>query len=118
MSMQATLRLVDEMTERLDIDERRRSVRHPVSGSATALQSSITPEDNHKRICSIELLNLSDGGLGAVATDPMDLDSNISVIFSPHGPESGIHLHGRVVRCSATERGHEIGVQFHSRSAA
>ena len=118
MSMQATLRLVDEMTEGLDVDERRRTMRHPVFGRATSLQSSLTPEGHRKRICSIELLNLSDGGLGAVVEDPIDVDSDISVIFSPHGPESGIHLHGRVVRCSRTERGHEIGVRFDSRPAA
>ena len=118
MSMQATLRLVDEMTDGLDEDERRSSVRRPAFGHATALQSSTSPGDDRKRICALELLNLSDGGLGALVHDPIDIDSDISVIFTPHGPESGIHLHGRVVRCAVTDRGHEIGVRFHARPAA
>ena len=118
MSMQATLQLVDGVTGGPKLDERRRTVRHPAFGTATALQNCCSHDGDSNRICTLELLNLSDGGLGAVACDPIDLNSNISVIFSPHGSESGAQLHGRVVRCATTQRGHEIGVRFHARPAA
>jgi len=118
MSMQATFRLVDATVEDVAMEDRRVAPRNPVSGQATALQCSSPEHGNRKRIYSLNLLNISDRGLGAVVRDPMEVNSAISVIFSPHGPESGIHRHGRVVWCSATAGGHEIGVRFDSLPAA
>lgn len=98
--------------------ERRDNGRHTISGRATALVSSGDPLDAHKRITSLQLLNMSDGGLGALAQEPIEPGSRITIFFPPHGPEKGMDLFGCIVRQSPRDHGYEIGIRFQQRLAA
>ena len=123
MSSQATLRLIDTTSVDLFGEERRRAVRYSMSGQVTSVRRKLNEdeqEDRH-RICSMQLLNMSDTGLGMLCDEPVELNSMITVIFPPHGPERGFDLTGRVVRCyesEETEGGHEIGIYLEERPAA
>ena len=98
--------------------ERRFWSRHVITGRVTAVRSDPHLGDDHKCICPLELLNISDGGLGAVVQEPVAPDSKITVFFPPHGPERGMDLCGEGVRCSPCDQRHEIGIRFNKRYAA
>jgi hypothetical protein len=100
--------------------ERRQNLRHPTTGHVTAVACGNPNDDAEatKRICSLEMLNLSDIGLGAIVDEPVEIGSRISVFFPPHGPEQGFDVYGTVVRCIGRDAGHEIGVQIQPRLAA
>ena len=115
---QATLKLVEPADTDALTFERRGSSRYVIAGRFTAVRGSDTEGHGAKRICSLELMNISDGGLGAVSKDPIDIDARITVFFPPHGPERGFDMCGRVVRCSQLDRGHEVGIRFDERHAA
>jgi hypothetical protein len=98
--------------------ERRTALRHSIAGRVTAVQSHDEADGQLSRICSLQLLNISDSGLGALSEESMELGSSLAVFFPPHGPERGIDLVGQVVRCVARENGHEIGIRLEARAAA
>jgi hypothetical protein len=97
---------------------RRACPRHSMSGHVTALRSMTDASAVIKKICSLQLLNMSDTGLGALSVEALDLDSRVTVLFPPHGPERGFDAVGRVVRCVRRDSGHEIGICFEERAAA
>jgi len=98
--------------------ERRQTHRRVISGKVTSLQQSANPGEQSNRICSLQLLDISDAGLGAIIDQPIEPGSPISIFFPPHGPELGFDRHGQVVRCVKREHGHQIGVRFTIKSAA
>ncbi len=98
--------------------ERRGAERHCISGRATAVSTSADAEGPRNRIRSLELLNISDTGLGAISQDPIEPDTVITVFFPPHGADRGFDASGRVVRCRPFRYGHEVGIRFTSRPAA
>jgi hypothetical protein len=114
-----SLKLVDAAHEPAEVlpFERRRENRRSQQGQVTALRTASTRGQNN-RICSLKLLNMSDSGLGALVSEPLEVGSSIAVFFPPHGPERGFDLYGHVVRCSTSAEGHEIGVRFDARAAA
>ena len=120
----ASLKLVKPEADRHRDDpiplERRRFDRHALAGQVTALQTSHDPSAHLHRICSLRLRNISDSGLGAISSEPIDLDAPIAVFFPPHGPDAGFDLYGHVVRCISREDGggHDIGIRFDTRHAA
>ena len=117
-SAQMTLKYVSPArgdTMRID---RRFWPRHVITGRVTAVQSDPDLGDCHKRICPLQLLNISDDGLGAMAKEPVAYNAQITIFFPPHGPEQGIDLCGQVVRCTPRDHGHEIGIRFNKRYAA
>lgn len=95
--------------------ERRAEHRRPASGRVTAVTRG---EGVANRICSLELVDMSDGGLGATCPDPIEIGSPIAVYFAPHGPERGMDLFGKVVRCHRRADGHAVGIRFAARAAA
>jgi hypothetical protein len=119
MSSSAALRLQrpepDSDAYRL---ERRTTFRHSIAGRVTAVQSHEQSDGQLSRICSLQLLNISDSGLGALSEESIEPGSCLAVFFPPHGPERGIDLVGQVVRCVARENGHEIGIRLEARAAA
>ena len=116
---QAALRLVSEPTDSDVLPfERRQRRRHVISGHVTSLQQSADPALHSNRISSLQLLDISETGLGAIVPDPIEPGSPIVIFFPPHGPEGGFDRYGHVVRCSNTEQGHEIGIRFITKSAA
>ena len=116
--MSMTLKFVDPTEQNTLACERRTTSRYVLTGRVTAVRHTDADRITGKRICSLELMNISDSGLGALCQDPIDLESRITIFFPPHGPERGFDLSGRVVRCNARERGHELGIRFDSRHAA
>jgi len=119
MSMQGTLRLTESAErEGLAFDRRDRD-RSSLDSQVTAVQHSRSAARCQcNRICSLRVLNISDSGLGAVAQEPIEVNTSIAIFFPPHGPERGIDLYGRVVRCIRRDDVHEVGVQFDDKSAA
>lgn len=116
----AALRLVAQDSTHQDTlkFERRQTHRRVISGRVTSLQQSANPSLQHNKICSLQLLDISDAGLGAIVDNPIEPGSPISIFFPPHGPEQGFDRHGQVVRCVKREHGHQIGVRFTIKSAA
>ena len=98
--------------------DRRSSVRRKITGRATALVRQANEKDALGRICSLELRDISDTGLGAVAQTPIEVGSTLTVFIAAHGNEQGFDLVGEVVRCTACDAGHHIGVRLTSRAAA
>lgn len=116
---QAALRIVEPIAER-DIlrFERRKAIRHPMSGHVIAVRAGSPYGQINPKICSLDLFDISNQGLGAVSSEPVDVGSRITVQFPPHGPDGSCDAHGRVVRCIAREFGFEIGIHLEARSAA
>ncbi len=98
--------------------ERRHSLRRATSGQVTVLLRKADEHGTHYRIASLNLLDMSDGGMGGISPDPLSTDSTVAVLFPPHGPERGFDVSGRVVRCQRRAMGHEIGIRFDERRAA
>ncbi len=119
MSTQTVLKLVHPLEDSDVIQLERRNVpRHTLNGRVTALQTRERDQESRNRICSMQLLNISETGMGALVQEAVDTQTRVVVFFPPHGPERGFDLHGRVVRCTAREHGHEVGIQFDVRRAA
>lgn len=116
--VRAPLRFVDHRKPDSLTFERRSHPRHVIRGHVTAVRSDPQDGNEQRRICALELLNLSDGGLGALAQEPVAIDAKITVFFPPHGPERGLDLTGRVVRCTQREHGYDVGIRMTMRYAA
>lgn len=99
--------------------DRRDSPRRHISMRVTAVASDDNTVDSHKRICSLELLNLSDSGLAAIVQQPLDPGTRLALFFPPHGPEQGFDLFGTIVRCQRNNDNLPvIGVRLDRRIAA
>lgn len=120
MSSQTQLKLV--ATEPDDPDvlpfERRGSRRRSMTGSVTSVQQSPNPALPSNRICSLQLLDISDTGLGAIVTEAIEPGSPIMIYFPPHGPEQGFNRSGYVVCCAREQGAFRIGIRFAIRAAA
>ncbi len=116
--VQTPLRFVDHSNQDSLTFERRGHPRHVIRGHVTALRNEPQDGDEQRRICALELLNMSDGGLGALAQEPVALDATITVFFPPHGPERGMDMTGKVVRCTQREHGYDVGIRLTLRNAA
>lgn len=91
--------------------ERRRHPRRPARGQVTAvIRQPGAHEDDPAKMLTLDLIDLSDSGVGASATEPIPVGSRITVFFPPHGPEPGFDLAGEVVRCRSNDNQHIIGV--------
>ena len=112
-----TLKLVTPDTTAADTIpfDRRTILRRAISGRVTALQGDF--HGSHK-ICSLQMINLSEKGLGAMTEESIEIDCPITIFFPPHGPERGFDKEGRIVRCIEQNGRHEIGIEFSRRAAA
>lgn len=111
---QASLRITDPATiqaERMRLD-RRRATRRSVNGrvTAVAIEAGNDPSTDRRRLCSLQLKNMSDTGIGAFSAEPLEEGAAMTVFFPPHGAERGFDLYGTVVRCDPREWGYEIGI--------
>lgn len=114
-----TLRLVDDRQDRDTLPfERRTTERHRITGRATAISKDSDASGARNSIRSVQLQDISDGGLGALSQDPMPVNSRIAVFLPPHGPDRGIDIYGVVVRCVPYAHGYLVGVKYESRAAA
>lgn len=113
------LKLIQPEAEPTDVlaFERRIAKRRVTSGRVTAVQTTGL-DTQANRICSLQLINMSDSGLGTMTQESIEIGTAITVFFPPHGPERGFDLTGEVVRCTQKDYGHEIGICFDARQAA
>ena len=115
-----SLKLVRD--ERLEGDpiplERRIDHRKPIQGRVTALMTMTEEEPRRNRICSLELRDVSEGGLGAVSGDELPKGATMTVFFPPHGPERGFDMYGKVAWCRPADDGFEIGLELARQKSA
>ena len=98
--------------------ERRAEGRHFVSGRVTGLVGMADQYQSNRQITSLQLLNMSHTGLGAMSQEPIETGRLVTIFLPPHGPEHGVDLTGRVVRCERKGYGYEIGVRLSNKMAA
>lgn len=117
---QVPLRLVSADPDDCDVlpFERRAARRRILRGRATSVQKYGDPASPTNKIDSLELLDISSTGMGALSGQPVELGSSIAVMFSAHGPEQGFDRFGYVVRCDRRDKGYLIGVRFAMKAAA
>ena len=116
----AALKLV--ATDPVDRDvlrfERRQVQRRPIGGRVTSLQKSTDDSLTRNRIGSLQLLDISDTGMGATVDESIRPGTTIVVFFSSHGVEPGFDRFGHVVRCTKCDKGYRIGIRLSNKSAA
>ncbi len=101
--------------------DRRGCDRSPLIGLATAIIADHSdPKLPAKKICTVQLANICDTGLGVIVGEPVSTGKHIhiTVFIQPHGPERGYDLSGTVVRCIKHELGYEVGIKTPSRILA
>ncbi len=110
---QAALKLVDPVvvTDSL-LFERRRDPRSSLQGQVTVVRSFRHDGERCSKISSITLRDISSTGVGAFAREPVEIGSDMVVMFPPHGPDGACDSTCRVVRCIKCEGGYEVGARF------
>lgn len=99
--------------------ERRQQRRRSVGGHVTAMITGPgAAEAVARRICSLQLSDMSPSGVGAMVQEPLPIGATVTIFCPPHGPESGFDLHGTIVRCDRHGWGHRLGVRVDERMAA
>jgi hypothetical protein len=91
-----------------------------MAGRVTSLQyDSQAGPNQHRKIASLQMVNISDTGACVLAQEPVDLDTALTIFFPPHGPERGFDAIGHVVRClQRDDNHHELGIRFDFKPAA
>jgi len=117
--MSQALRLIDPTAENRDslYFERRTSPRRRIAGSVSAVVREPGHDeqiDGAGRMCALKLRDISDGGIGALAQQPIAVGSQITIFFPPHGAEPGFDLVGMVVRCRSIDDRHDLGISLES----
>ena len=97
--------------------ERRRHPRRRTRGQVTAVIRESGSEDAPAQLVTLDLLDLSDSGIGATADKPLPVGNRITVFFPPHGPEPGFDLAGEIVRCQSNDDRHLIGIALEEADA-
>ena len=95
--------------------ERRRAPRRAMSGQVTTLRAN---GDSVRKFSSLDLQDVSETGLRAMSGESLEVNTSITLLFQPHGPEGGYDATGQVVRCVATGKGYEVGIRFATESVA
>jgi PilZ domain len=67
---------------------------------------------------SLELQDVSVGGIAAWSEGPLEEGEHLTVVFPPRGMRSGWDAFGRVVRCQEGEMGYRVAVEFEQLMAA
>ncbi|MEX0775286.1 MAG: PilZ domain-containing protein [Phycisphaeraceae bacterium] len=118
MSAHPSLKLLEPSPEAESYKfDRRRAERHGVAARVTAL---CEPESDGQlaRIGSLQLLDMSQTGMGALSDEALKPGQSVTILFPPHGPERGFDRTGHVVRCERKADGHRIGIRFAAAVAA
>ena len=103
--------------------DRRRHPRYDATGRVTAIRRTHELNAYRHPLCSLQMQNLSDGGLSAISDMPLSPDEVVTVCFPPHGAERGFDLYGHVLRCQPnvtddSGHGYAIAIVFDQRPAA
>ncbi|MBL4702559.1 MAG: PilZ domain-containing protein [Phycisphaeraceae bacterium] len=110
---QISLKLVNPIVE-IDalLFERRRDARRPMDGRVTVLRRFRKEGEHRSKISAIDLLDISSTGIGALTNEPVEVGSDLTIMFPAHGPDGACDSSCRVVRCLKRENGYEIGARF------
>jgi hypothetical protein len=92
-------------------EERRQFLRAAVQVPASAVRRNASL-DHSARIVNLRIVNLSRGGIGANAPEPLFRGEPVVVFFPPMGSRRGRDSHGRVVRCTEVGGEHYVGIAF------
>jgi hypothetical protein len=98
--------------------ERRCCQRRPLAGRVTALISDPHPPKDYHHICSLQLRDQSDTGLGGLSHEPIAIGRHITLFFPPHGYDRGYDMVGVIVRCIQKDDQYDIGISLRQRLAA
>ena len=119
--MSQALRLTKPTQENPDslYFERRASPRRPIGGSVSAIvrePGEDPAQGGAGKMLALKLRDISDGGIGATAQQPVAVGSRITVFFPPHGAEAGFDLVGTIIRCRSVDDRHDLGIAFEQTS--
>jgi len=98
--------------------ERRQSLRHLITDQATSLQKTGDKSDSRSLICSFQMFDISETGLGGIVEQPVQLGATITVFPSPHAAGNSVVCYGHVVSCTACDNGYRIGIRLVRKCAA
>jgi len=109
----ASLKLVNPALDRDSLFlERRVGNRRPMAGRVTAVRTGNRKQQLSPKICSLQMVDMSDTGMGAVSSEAVETGADITVLFPAHGPDGGYEGRGEVVRCLKRDYGYEVGIRF------
>ena len=104
--------------------ERRLFTRLIVSATAIGKRLDHTLAALRQRHVSLDLRDVSAGGLSALCESPVERGERLVVTFPPRRDDDTGRFHagwdafGRVIRCQASGVGYRVAVEFDARSAA
>lgn len=100
------------------VTERRMFERKPTQGLAQGRRLDHTLHARQNPRLSLNLRDISMGGLSAISEQPVQQGERISVMVPSRGLCSGWDAFGRVVRCEPAAFGYDVAIEFDSLPAA
>ncbi len=91
--------------------DRRQYDRAVLELPASAVRRSV-PLDHPERVVKLHIVDVSRGGIGALAPRPLDEEEPVVVFFPPMGARKGLDTHGVVVRCDEGGDRYRVGIVF------
>jgi hypothetical protein len=67
---------------------------------------------------SLQIRDLSAGGLSALTSTPVAVGERVAVYFPPQGPRRGWDAFGRVIRIEPSSFGYRVALEFEDIAAA
>jgi len=90
----------------------RRRFRRSIVGMPLQAVRHNAPQDDPRRVVGLRVLNVSRGGVGAVAQDLLRPAETVTLFFPPLGPGRGRDAAGMVVHCKECGDHFAIGIAF------
>jgi hypothetical protein len=92
-------------------EERRRHRRSVVGIPIHAVRRQ-TPENDPRRLIGLHILNVSQGGVGAVSQESLNHHEPLTLLFPPLGPGRGRDTAAQVIRCDRAGDCYAVGIAF------
>jgi hypothetical protein len=92
--------------------DRRMFPRTPAEGQARGHRVDHTVSARRNPRLSLDLRDLSFGGVGAVSDSPLEQGETLAVAFPRRSTNPPWSARGRVVRCEPTAFGYRIAIEF------
>jgi hypothetical protein len=92
--------------------DRRMFSRTPAEGQAQGHRIDHTISARRNPRLSLNMQDLSLGGLAAVSDSPLEQGENLAVAFPRRGLQPAWNASGRVIRCEPTAFGYRIAIEF------
>jgi hypothetical protein len=98
--------------------DRRMFERTPAQGVAQGHRLDHTLQARRNPRLTLNLRDLSLGGLSALANDPLEQGESVAVTFPQRGLNPGWNASGRVIRCRPSPCGYQVAIEFEPLLAA